>query len=69
MLKSKIEPHNGLAQWQKRIGETPTQLCTFLAKRACAERRSRCPTGAGGKHRSGFEQFTFLMRNQEFAQN
>jgi hypothetical protein len=28
-------------------GETPYQLLHILAKRACAERQSRCPTGAG----------------------
>jgi hypothetical protein len=28
-------------------GETPSQLLHILAKHACAERRSRCPTGAG----------------------
>ena len=28
-------------------GETPQLLLRILANRACAERRSRCPTGAG----------------------
>ena len=29
------------------VGETPQLLLHILANRACTERRSRCPTGAG----------------------
>jgi hypothetical protein len=44
----------GLTDWLSGSGETsdtPQLLLHILAKRACAERQSRCPTGAGvGRH-------------------
>jgi hypothetical protein len=37
------------------VGETPYQLWHILANRACLERQSRCPTGAGVRRCFGLE--------------